>query len=482
MKTIEEQIFDHVQNTLDKVALISGDTEITYSQLWDYCLCAAEKLKQDYHLKKGDRVILSAAGNIEFVYAYFGVHIAGGICVPIDPDTNQTRFEYIEKSTTPVCVMGLLHNVKKETIPFTDVVNGTSKATYIAPEQSQVADILFTTGTTGAPKGVALSYNNLSAAARNINAFIGNTSSDVELLALPVSHSFGLGRLRCSLSKGATVVMLGTFANVKKFFKEMARCQVTMFAMVPASWGFIKKMSGKYIGKFADQLKFIEIGSSFMPVEDKELLMSLLPKTRICMHYGSTEASRSAFMEFHTYKDNLLSIGKASPNVEIKIFTSQGTPAALGEEGEVCVKGEHVTCSYWNETPERFASDFYDGYFRTGDCGTMDAEGNIYLKSRIKEMINVGGKKVSPMEVEDILNTIPGIKESACIGIPDPGIVLGEVVKAFIVADDNLSDEEIMQQLRPQLEVYKLPVEIERINAIPKTGSGKIQRLSLKKK
>lgn len=482
MKTIEEQIFDQVQNTPDKVALISGNTEITYSQLWDYCLCAAEKLKQDYHLKKGDRVILSAAGNIEFVYAYFGVHIAGGICVPIDPDTNQTRFEYIEKSTTPVCVMGLLHNVKKETIPFTDVVNGTSKATYIAPEQGQVADILFTTGTTGAPKGVALSYNNLSAAARNINAFIGNTSSDVELLALPVSHSFGLGRLRCSLSKGATVVMLGTFANVKKFFKEMARCQVTMFAMVPASWGFIKKMSGKYIGKFADQLKFIEIGSSFMPVDDKELLMSLLPKTRICMHYGSTEASRSAFMEFHTYKNNLLSIGKASPNVEIKIFTSQGTPAALGEEGEVCVKGEHVTCSYWNETPERFASDFYDGYFRTGDCGTMDAEGNIYLKSRIKEMINVGGKKVSPMEVEDILNTIPGIKESACIGIPDPGIVLGEVVKAFIVADDNLSDEEIMQQLRPQLEVYKLPVEIERINAIPKTGSGKIQRLSLKKK
>lgn len=482
MKTIEEQIFDKVQNIPDKVALISGDTEITYSQLWDYCLCAAEKLKQDYHLKKGDRVILSAAGNIEFVYAYFGVHIAGGICVPIDPDTNQTRFEYIEKSTTPVCVMGLLHNVKKETIPFTDVVNGTSKATYIVPEQSQVADILFTTGTTGAPKGVALSYNNLSAAARNINAFIGNTSTDVELLALPVSHSFGLGRLRCTLSKGATVVMLGTFANVKKFFKEMARCQVTMFAMVPASWGFIKKMSGKYIGKFADQLKFIEIGSSFMPVEDKELLMSLLPNTRICMHYGSTEASRSAFMEFHTYKDNLLSIGKASPNVEIKIFTSQGTPAALGEEGEVCVKGEHVTCSYWNETPERFASDFYDGYFRTGDCGTMDAEGNIYLKSRIKEMINVGGKKVSPMEVEDILNTIPGIKESACIGIPDPGIVLGEVVKAFIVADDNLSDEEIIQQLRPQLEVYKLPVEIERINAIPKTGSGKIQRLSLKKK
>lgn len=482
MKTVEEQVFYHVQNTPDKIALISGDTEITYSQLWDYCLCAAEKLKQSYHLNEGDRVILSATGNIEFVYTYFGVHIAGGICVPIDPDTNQTRFEYIEKSTSPVCVMGALHNVKKETIPFTDVVDSTSKNSYITPNQSQIADILFTTGTTGAPKGVALSYKNLSAATRNINSFIGNTINDVELLALPVSHSFGLGRLRCSLSKGATVIMLGTFANVKKFFKEIARCHVTMFAMVPASWGYIKKMSGEYIGKFNDQLKFIEIGSSFMSIEDKELLMSLLPNTKICMHYGSTEASRSTFMEFHTYKDNLLSIGKASPNVEIKIFTSEGKPAALGQEGEICVKGEHVTCSYWNETPERFASDFYDGYFRTGDCGTMGADGNIYLKSRIKEMINVGGKKVSPMEVEDILNTIPGIKESACIGIPDPGIVLGEVVKAFIVADNNLTNESIIAQLRPHLEIYKLPVEIERIKSIPKTGSGKIQRLGLKKK
>ncbi len=480
MRSIEEQLFAIVQQKPDKVALISGETEVTYSQLWDYCLRAAYKLQNTYHLQKRDRVILSAAGHIEFVYVYFGVHLAGGICVPIDPDTNQTRFNHIEASTKPVCVMGTLHNVARETTPFSDVINDTEKAEFTAPEMGKIADILFTTGTTGAPKGVALSYLNLAAAARNINEFIGNTADDVELLALPVSHSFGLGRMRCALTKGATVVMLGTFANVKKFFNEMKRCDVTMFAMVPASWGFIKKMSGKYIGKFADQLKFIEIGSSFMPKEEKEYLMEQLPHTRICMHYGSTEASRSAFMEFQAYKDNLLSAGKASPHTDIKIFSPEGKPLPVGEEGEVCVKGEHVTCSYWNETPERFASDFYNGYFRTGDCAKMDADGNIYLKSRIKEMINVGGKKVAPMEVEDILNTIHGIKESACIGIPDPDVVLGEVVKAFVVADESLTDEEIMSQLKPQLEVYKLPVEIERISEIPKTSSGKIQRLLLK--
>ena len=471
MKTIEEQIFEHVQSTPDKIALISGEIEVSYGQFWNYCLKAAASIKENYNIQKGDRVILSAAGNIEFAYVYFGVHIAGGICVPIDPDTNQTRFDYIVKSTTPICVIGTLHNVQMDSIPFDDLINCNDKAEFVSPNKDQIADILYTTGTTGAPKGVALSYLNHAAAARNINEFIGNTSDDVELLALPVSHSFGLGRLRCSLSIGATVVMLGSFANVKKFFGEIKRCNVTIFGMVPASWGFIKKMSGKYIGKFANQLKFIEIGSSFMPIEDKQLLMELLPNTRICMHYGSTEASRSAFMEFHSYKDNLLTAGHASPHTDIKLFSTDGKVLPLGEEGEVCVKGEHVTCSYWNETPERFASDFFDGYFRT-----------IYLKSRIKEMINVGGKKVSPMEVEDILNKIPGIKESACIGIPDPGIVLGEVVKAFIVADESLTDNEIMEQLKSQLEVYKLPIEIERIAEIPKTSSGKIQRLKLKKK
>lgn len=481
MKTIEEQILQNAKQFPNKVALIAGDTVVTYGELWDRCLKTASVLHSQLSLKKGDRVILAAAGNIEFVYTYLGAHIAGGVCVPIDPDTNQTRFSYIYESTKPVAVLGVLHKVDRHPVPFEEMVTGGEPIEFVPSEMDEIADVLFTTGTTGAPKGVALSYKNVAAAAENINTFIHNTADDVELLALPVSHSFGLGRVRCVLTKGGTLVMLGTFASMKKFFGNMEKFHCTGFGMVPASWGYIKKMSGGKIGQFADQLKYIEIGSSFMPKEDKELLMELLPNTRICMHYGSTEASRSAFMEFQSYKDNLLSAGKASPNTEIKIFSPEGKQLPLGEEGEVCVRGDHVTCSYWNESPERFASDFYDGYFRTGDCATMDADGNIYLKSRIKEMINVGGKKVAPMEVEDILNTIPGIKESACIGIPDPGVVLGEVVKAFIVADESLTDEEIMSQLKTQLEVYKLPVEIERISEIPKTNSGKIQRLKLKK-
>lgn len=480
--TIEEQIRANAIQKPTKIALIGSDTEVTYSQLGDFCLMTAQKLQKEFGIRKGDRVILAAAGSIEFVYVYFGVHIAGGIAVPIDPDTNQTRFNYIKASTQPICVIGQLHKVEDKTIDLEQVVaTEGEKATFTSPDENDIADILFTTGTTGAPKGVALSYKNHTAAAWQINTFIGNTAEDVELLALPVSHSFGLGRVRCVLSKGGTLVMLGTFANMKRFFKEMKEHQVTGFGMVPASWGFIKKMSGKYIGKFADQLKYIEIGSSFMPIEEKQLLMELLPKTRICMHYGLTEASRSAFMEFHAEADNLMTAGQASPGVEIGIFSPEGKRLNIGEEGEVCVKGDHVCCNYWNETPERFANDFYDGYFRTGDAGTMNEKGYIYLKSRIKEMINVGGKKVSPMEVEDILNTIPGIEESACVGIPDPDGVMGEVVKAYIVCnDESLTDKEITAKLMPKLELYKLPVQIEKIKEIPKTSSGKIQRLKLK--
>lgn len=481
MITIEEQILQNAKLFPNKTALIAGETTVTYGELWDRCLRTADVLRSRLAFKKGDRVIIAAAGNIEFVYTYFGVHIAGGICVPIDPDTNQTRFDYIYESTKPVAVLGVLHKVDRKPVSFEEIMTGGEPVAFEPSQMDDVADVLFTTGTTGAPKGVALSYKNVAAAAENINTFIQNGQDDIELLALPVSHSFGLGRVKCVLTKGGTLVMLGTFASMKKFFGNMEKHHCTGFGMVPASWGYIKKMSGQKIGQFADQLKYVEIGSSFMSKEDKKLLMQLLPNTRICMHYGSTEASRSSFMEFHSCKDDLLTAGHASPNCDIKIFSPEGKELPRGEEGEVCVKGDHVTCSYWNESPERFASDFYGDYFRTGDSGVQDDRGYIYLKSRIKEMINVGGKKVAPMEVEDMLNTIPGIKESVCVAMPDPDGVMGELVKAFIVCkDEKLTDTAIIEMLKPKLEMYKLPAVIERIDAIPKTASGKIQRLKLK--
>ena len=478
--TIEQLIFNHAQTTPQKTALISGTIEVSYEQLWKEIKMAAAWFSEK--AERGDRVVVSASKNIEFVYTYFGAHIAGMICVPIDPETNETRLKRIIDVAKPKLIVGELRNHgEHQVVPFEKchqefenlrIDNDTF------PKEWDVADLLFTTGTTGLPKGVALTYANQMAAANNINTFIGNTSDDVEMLALPISHSFGLGRLRCVFAKGATLVLLGSFASMKKFYGEIERCHVTGFGMVPAGWAYIQKMSGDKIGQFADKLKYIEIGSAFMSLENKQKLMNLLPKTHICMHYGLTEASRSAFISFHDDQKHLMSAGKASPNTDIAVFSEQGEFISNYEDGEICVKGAHVCSDYWGMPKEEFKKDFFGEYFRTGDWGHIDEDGYIYLVSRKKEIINVGGKKVSPVEVEEHLNEIDGIEESACVGVHDN--VLGEVVKAFCVCSKNLDFEEVKKILFKKIETYKIPAFFEVIKELPKTQNGKLQRLLLK--
>ena len=475
---IEEIIYQHSISSPEKIAVISGEVTVSYSVLWN-------KIKQAaaYFISKGvikgDRLIVSASKNIDFIYTYFGAHLAGCICVPIDPETNVTRLKRIIDCAAPSMIIGELRNKGKyEVLSFTEI-RSDKDYDVIFPQDKDIADLLFTTGTTGMPKGVVLSYFNQLSAANNINTFIGNISEDIELLALPISHSFGLGRLRCVLVKGATLVLLGSFASMKRFFGEIERCKVTGFGLVPASWAYIAKMSADRIARYASQLRYIEIGSAFMPITEKEKLMRLLPDTKICMHYGLTEASRSAFISFHTDMEHLDSVGKASPNTEIAVFDEHGNLLPVGQEGELCVKGGHVCSGYWGGLEDIFSNDFYNGYFKTGDWGYIDSSGHIYLKSRKKEIINVGGKKVSPIEVEEALNSIPGIEESACVGVHDD--VMGEVVKAFIVGSLTKGDDErIKKEMAALVENYKVPVFLEHIDCIPKTASGKIQRLLLK--
>jgi len=197
------------------------------------------------------------------------------------------------------------------------------------------------------------------------------------------------------------------------------------------------------------------------------------------MHYGLTEASRSAFMEFHNEVARLDSVGKASPNMHITIRDELGNELPVGVEGEICVSGEAVTKGYFDVSSVDY---FWNDAFRTGDWGLCDKDGYIYLKSRKKELINVGGKKVSPLEVENVLHDIDFIDDCACIGIPDPNGILGEVVKAFIVTryPEKITFEQMECLIGKRLEGYKHPIVYEIIDSIPKTSSGKIQRLSLK--
>lgn len=481
LESIEKQIWNWANLQPDKIAVKSGKKVATYQQLCQRILGAKNYYDETLNCKKGDAIILAAGKQIEFLYAYFGAHLADLKVVPIDAATNPTRLDYIVKQTHAALLVGFENSeieIRKESLKnFSELSEVFCTPNF--PNTNDVSDILFTTGTTGKPKGVPLTFENEAAAARNINEFIGNTQNDIELLALPVSHSFGLGRVRCCLSKGATLILLGSFANVKKIYKTMEEDHVTGFTMVPASWRYLKKLTGLKLGDFAAQLRYIEMGSAFFSKDEKKELAGLLPGTRVCMHYGLTEASRSAFMEFHEDEKHLDSVGKASPYTDIKVMDESGHECEPGNEGEICVKGEHVTHGYLDLPIE---DSFFGDYFRTGDWGYKSKDGYIYLISRKKELINVGGKKVSPIEVEEQLFKIYGIEDCACIGVPDEDGVLGEVVKAFIVKMKNsdLTFDDIKNHLNGKLESYKFPVIYQWIDAIPKTQNGKIQRGLLK--
>lgn len=479
MISVEQCIWNVAQNTPDKIAVISGKDSVTYRQLCCKSLSAGNFLSRI--LNSGDTLILSAGKQIGFLYVYLGAHLSGIRVVPIAPDTNPARLQYVIQETGAKLLVGFdCEEDRVESMSLKEFSNIEASLFSVPPfpDGKSVADILFTTGTTGLPKGVPLTFDNEAAAAGNINAFIRNTPEDIELLALPISHSFGLGRIRCCLSIGATIIILGSFTNVKKLYRTIEEYRVTGFTMVPAAWRYLKKFSGDAIKTYAGQLHYIEMGSAFLSVEEKKHLAALLPDSRVCMHYGLTEASRSAFMEFHEDSEYLDSVGKPSPYTEIEIFDEYGNVLPADTEGELCVKGDHVMKGYLNQSAE---GTFFGPYFRTGDWGYKNEAGYIYLKSRKKDLINVGGKKVSPVEIEEKLMTIKGIEDCACVGVNDPEGVLGEVVKAFIVKEPhaNITFEDIAAQLDGRLEDYKMPVQYQWIDEIPKTQSGKILKAQL---
>ena len=475
-------IASHAQSSPDKVALIAGEKHISYVHLVDAVERAAAYLNS-LGICRGDYIILSADKEVEFVFLYLAAHLLGVVNVVVDAGAPVNRLKYIADAVKPVAAFGVnmqldsCRCIDPQIINFNHLAIDDTLYPVISPED--VADVMFTTGTLGQPKGVCLSHANLAASASNINGFIGNDDSDIEALALPLSHSFGLGRLRCVLVAGGTIVLVGNFANLKALFQVIETEHVTGLGMVPAAWQYIKRLSGRRIARFANQLRYVEIGSASLPVDDKRLLMELLPNTRLCMHYGLTEASRAIFSEFHHDADNLDTIGRpVSSFVKVCVLDEAGSPVPDGEDGELCVKGNMVMCSYFN--PKDNDGAFHGNWFKTGDWGHRDINGNFYFSGRKKELINVGGEKVNPATIEDAIRAT-GVADCACVAIPDPKGVLGEIPKAFLLRGQDVPTiEEIKNQLMKTLPSKEIPVQWEWVDIIPRTSSGKIQRLKLK--
>ena len=474
---VYRRILENAAKNPNKMALICpGEEELSYARLKQHIMGARNYLiKAD--VRPGEYVLLAASRSFSFVYAYLAVHSLGAVAVPLDPQTPVARLNYIRDILLPKAGFWVSGDHGLADITIFDKLEDDNSVEDILINADMTADVMFTSGTTALPKGVRLTHGNLSCAVNNINMFVGNGNNDVEINPMPLSHSFGLARLRCTLYEGATQVIIDGVMRPKALFGAMDEYKVTGIGMVAPAWMVLKRLSGDTISRFSNQLRYLELGSAPMAAEEKAHLAALLPQTRVCMHYGLTEASRAAFQEFHEPSESLSTVGRPSPLVEIRIHSESGECLPEGEIGEICVKGGMVTKGYLNVDNE---TAFWGDYFRTGDLGYIRTDGYIVLTGRLKEMINVGGKKVSPFEVEQALTALSGIVEAACVGAPDP--LAGEVVAAFVVSSggETYTLKEMRNLLAGVLESHQLPSYLSYVKELPKTVSGKVQRLQLK--
>jgi long-chain acyl-CoA synthetase len=472
----------------ERVALLCGDQRVTFGELWSRVVAAACYLS-DYGVRSGDRVVLAAPSVPAFAYGYFATHLLGAVCVPIDPYAPTLRRDEMVRRTQPVLAFGVDANAQAAAPcqwKAIDELDGlpAQQRNLSPPALDSLADLIFTTGTTGRPKGIPLTHRNVAAAATHINAVIGTTEGDVEVVPIPLYHSFGLGRLRCALSAGATIVLVQGFRLPGEVFVALDRNAATALVGVPAGFAVLLRFGERGLGPFAERLRYIEIGSAPMPLEHKRTLMKLLPRTKLFMHYGLTEASRSTFIEFHRDSARLETVGMPSPGVKVEIRDESGKVCGPGVHGMLWIGGAHVSPGYWDDA-ELSAANFVDGWVRTGDVAHVDAADFIHLIGRQDDMVNVGGFNVSPDEVERVLAEHPAVAEAACVGVPDPHGIAGQVLRAFLVpaADQPfVSDAELSHWVAQQLEPYKVPAQYDWVSELPRTASGKLIRTKLRER
>lgn len=440
-----QAIFSACDRHPEKIALIAGQEKVSYAQLCQRSQQAATLiLSKGYRV--GDVIQLAAVKEPFFVYMVLGAMMAGVIAELIDPQSDDERFSYQPEEIETAS-------------PLSEVPTGL--------KETDIIEIIHTTGTTARPKLVCLSHFNVYWAAKYTSDAVQNDENDVEVVGMPLCHGFGLRRLYLSLMNGATAILLPNIANVRLLLNTIETYHVTTFGLSPAAWRYIRKISGTRIAKYADQLRHIEFGTSAMSLETKQDVLTMFPHTRICDNYGLTESNRSTSLELHDTA-HLGSIGRPiADSVRIEVI-----------DGELCVHGRQTMVGYWD--PEDNEGAFVDGLVRTGDCGYISDDGYVYLTGRVKEMINVGGEKVSPAEVEDAICRL-GVGD--CICVSHPHEMLGETVKAFILkGSTTLTFAQIDDRLRSTLPPFKCPTLYAWIDRIPINALGKKLRRALSDK
>jgi len=495
IEIIEKQAKTHP----DKSAFIFKGESLTFRQLRDKVFILADSLKK-LGLKKSDKVAIYLPACLEYVFSYLAVWCCGAIAVPLDFMLTEDELVscmshseskiLIAKSKANVSFSNLKNRVDnlENIISCRDAGEGAisfdefiKEGNNIIPQQQSTdkdyAIIFYTSGTTGKPKGVLINYMQLGATPESMNFFVDFNESDAALCALPFSHLGGLIYIFNCIWFGITVVLQERFIPVE-FLRNIQTYKISCFWIVPSMYYAFLQLKEFETFDLSSLRWIVTFGASNSP-DALRRFHQYCPKAHLLNGWGLTETNAPTTV-LPMGSENLESVGRPAPWIEVKIFGDKEEESAVGGIGEVVVKSWVVTDGYFKD-PQLTAQTIKNGWFHTGDLGKFDSEGNLYIVGRKKEMIKVGGEIVFEPEVESVIYKHPDIAEVAVVGVADK--LRGEVPKAFIVFKEgkNVSEEDLRFFLRQHMAHFKIPHQFEFKDSLPKNRTGKIDKELLRK-
>ncbi|MCX6895304.1 MAG: long-chain fatty acid--CoA ligase [Verrucomicrobia bacterium] len=472
----------------EKIALCWGDREFPYAELHARARAVTARLQNHFGVKPGDRVAVWVKNCPEFVPTVFGILTAGGVVVPVNNFLKPAEVAFILQDSGAVAVISdaSLAEAQEKVLalrPATKLFQveefaGLPSSTINPPSSSEsdLAALLYTSGTTGHPKGAMLTHGNFLHNVASCVAALDVRADDRIVVALPQFHSFmfTVGTLLPMLS-GAGILLLKTLHPFKNVLEEIARHRGTILPSVPSFYRAL--LAVPEFGKLP--LRLCVSGGAPLPVEVFNEFTRKFPFP-LREGYGPTESSPVATVNPIYGENRAGSVGKPIPNVELSIRDEVGGELPIGEFGEICIRGGNVMRGYWHQ-PEETAKVLRAGWLYTGDVGYGDADGYFYITDRKKDMLLVNGINVYPREIEEVMYQFPGVKEVAVIGLPDAR--RGEQPVAFVAAADGvtLDEKALVQFVRERMADYKVPRKIIFLTALPRNATGKILKTELRR-
>lgn len=491
--TIIADLKRYAQELPGKPAVSDKHVQLTYAEL----LTKVQRetvILQEHGVTCADKIAVLAVSKVDYVISYLAVQYLGAVSVPIDKSLGAAAVQSICEQTQVKLLIGDEKH-KLETVPFLalkeltkQVLAGDDAGKEMAEaakitDMEQPAEMLFTSGTTGTPKGVVLSYRAISASMENTSRGNGLKREDVMLLPLPLGHSFGMRVLRACIHMGASVVLQNGFVFAKDTQKSIDTFGCTTMACVPASLGVMELQMKEQLSDILGKLRYIEFGAGSLSPQKKKELTALLPRTEIHNTWGSTETGGAIFLNLPKQLDHYQAIGKPLESVTVRIYREDGTEVTgygPDESGKMWLQGDLEMSGYWKRETET-AKALVDGWLVTNDLVYRDENGFIYMLGRADDMINTGGEKVSPVEVENVASGYEQIKECACVGAPDPKGILGEIPVLFVVPKTGPFNEDGLQQyLSERIERFKLPQVCILLEELPRNRMQKLDRRMLR--